>query len=288
MSAKFVVAATRKGGQGKTTIMQNLAVYMSKLPNVHKILMIDLDSQKNLTSDYMNHNINPTLLKNSCIYRAYEHDAIHPHADYASDFKPVQVQPKIWLMAGSEKMDGIDDLMTSHHMEAFKPYVLLHMATSLGLGDKFDYILLDCHGDFSSATQQAIVVANKVLVPVTPSRFGVDSIPFMRKSVKGLRQHLINPATNSSFVTCKLLFVGNMIKWNTRSSHDFLNVAKNHPDMFKANFPMRELFNRATTSYTNIYNLASSEKGTKARNDKQTIEKYINPEFDKLVKAINE
>jgi chromosome partitioning protein len=41
--------------------------------------------------------------------------------------------------------------------------------------DRFDYILIDCHPDFSTATRNAIAISHSIISPIIPSEHGYNA-----------------------------------------------------------------------------------------------------------------
>ena len=111
--------------------------------------------------------------------------------------------------------------------------------------DQYDYIIIDCHPDFSIATKNAVIISDDILSPITPSEHGYSAKFNLEERFKELKRETIDYRTRQSLVDAKLLFVGNMIKNNTRSSHELLEVLQNDPSVI-AKIPNRELFNRST------------------------------------------
>ncbi len=84
----------------------------------------------------------------------------------------------------------------------------------LNLG-KFEYIILDCHPDFSTATKNAVIISNAILSPITPSEHGYNAKFNLEERINELRKEAIDYSTRKSYVTTKLFFIANMIKHNT-------------------------------------------------------------------------
>lgn len=92
--------------------------------------------------------------------------------------------------------------------------------------DKYDYILIDCHPDFSTATKNAIIVSDDILSPITPSEYGYKAKYNLKERLKELSKEAIDFTSHKSYVTANLYFLANMLKHNTTSSRDLLNSLK--------------------------------------------------------------
>lgn len=282
-NATVICFCSAKGGCSKTTTCLNFgAGYLARKHK--KVLFIDLDYQGNLTASLIHNlpNSKASNVKNSFIYRAFEHQADHTREKFPSNFKPVQVSKNTGLFASSPSLDTIPDLMRNKMTIA--PYVLLTVFAKLDLPAHYDYILIDCHNSFTLTVQNALACADYCVSPITPSEYSLDSIATMIRKINQIKANLVNPITQKSLVTAKLLFIGQMIKYNTRNSHQFRDAIKSNKN-FIAAFPLREIFNRATNS--NVYDLADDEaKHGKRRNDQSIVANKITPEFDKMYKAL--
>lgn len=281
-SATVISLMSSKGGSAKSTTALNFGAYLTRKRK--HVLFIDLDYQNNLTQSLV-YNLPDSKAKavgNSFIYRAFEHQAHHSTKPFPSNFKPVHINKYTDLFASSPQMDDVLDLMRDKM--AMAPYVLTAVFAKLNLLAHYDYIIVDCHNSFTLTAQNALVVSDYCISPIVPSLYSINSINTMIRKINNIKEELLNPATQKSMVHAKLLFIGQMIAYNTKNSHQFKKAIRGNK-MFVAAIPKRELFNRAATS--NIYDLAEYEASHKHnRNDLKIIEDKINPEFDKIYRAI--
>lgn len=275
-NATVIVSASTKGGTTKTSTIANLGAYLA-LKHKH-VLFIDTDYQSDLTS-CMNQ-VGGAKLRSSCILRAYEHDAKNAQSPFPKDFEPAHVNKYVDIMASSPNVSHVNDIMRSHMSIA--PYVMLHAFNALGLADKYDYILIDCHNSFNLLTKGAMVTADYILTPIIPGRFSIKSVTTMVKGLRNLKTHLISPITQKSFITAKLYFVGNLIDKATKSGQQLAQIVHEDPQ-FIAGFHRRELVNRATTNYSSVFAQARHE-GSRS---KKIVQNEIIPEFEKIMQKIN-
>lgn len=274
-NATIITFNSQKGGVGKSVLSYNYGVYEAN--RGLKVLYIDTDYQENSTSNF--NQINKQSKKNSSIYRAFIHDSKNPQEPFPKNFHPIHVSKNIDLMASSPDINNAIKLMENNGKKAFEAYVMLHVFTALNFIDKYDLILIDTHNSMNLATINSLVVSDYVISPIIPNRYGITAIKGMVKSIDKEKQSLLNPVNQKSLVNCKLLFVGNMIKNTTNIGKAFSNYVKNH-HLFIAAFPEREIFNKATTAYESVFDLAAQSSS-----DNKLINNKVVPEFKKLENA---
>lgn len=282
MAAKVVTYASTKGGCGKSVLSSATASYLIRKGK--QVLLIDLNSQMDLTLEF---NLNPKQLKQSNIYRAFVHDAKNPQAPFSKDFRPVRIRKNLDILTSSKDLRNVDNLMRNNMTIA--PYVLSHVfskRSGLSLLDKYDYIIIDTHNDTDIPVKNAFVMSDYVLAPVVPSLFGINSVQDTIHVFNYLKQHLINPINQKSFIHAKLRFIGNLIRFNTRSSNLFLKATQNN-SQFIAFIHELELFNKAQTLKMSIFDCAEKEAKRNNRNDQRILENRIVPQLDRIVNVID-
>lgn len=282
---KAISLASEKGGQGKTTVASALGTYLAYRKH-KRVLFIDLNRQADLSSDF-NFNLNPEQKKEfskSNIFRAFNHDSKNPRKPFPSDFKPYKINKFVSIFSASQQLRLVDKMMAQK--ATYAPFVLLHVFGELGLKHQFDYVIMDLHNDFQDVSKNAFVLSDYILSPVNPNWYGIKAISPMVNAINTLRKNVISPVSRQSFITAKLYFVGNMIKSNTRASHDFSKVigAKKN---FIAGLPERELFNKATNAHMDILHLAKQEAKNGNRNDLKALENKIEPQLERIYTIIN-
>ena len=104
-----------------------------------------------------------------------------------------------------------------------------------------------------------MIISDDILSPITPSEHGYSAKFNLEERFKELRRETIDYRTRQSLVDAKLLFVGNMIKSNTNSSHELLKVLEKDSSVI-AKVPNRELFNRSTLDKVAISTMMKDKK----------------------------
>ena len=229
---KIVSFAAIKGGVGKTTLSYNFGEWLAK--NGKKILFIDLDHQCNLSQTY----------------EVYGDEKIGTVANIflqKDDVTINHVKKNIDLIAGNMHLDDIETNIENMTNKNMRLYMWLNNNYDELKLDQYDYIIIDCHPDFSTATKNAIIVSHDIISPITPSKHGFDA-------KFNLRKEAIEFSTGESYVTAKLYFVANLIKRNTSSSNEMLQTIKDD-DSVIAVIPEKELFNRSNLDETPVVDM---------------------------------
>ena len=239
---KILSIAAIKGGVGKTTLTFNFGEWLAEQGN--NILYIDLDHQCNLTQTYDIYDSENTV-KN--IFTNTGKVNIH------------EIKENISLIAGYMKLDAIEkDLENKVNKDMILYMWLEDNYEHLEL-DRFDYILIDCHPDFSTATRNAIAISHSIISPIIPSEHGYNAKFNIEDRLQDFKKEVINYQTRGSYITAKLFFVANMIKHNTKSSKELLEVLNDDPDVIGI-IPEKELFNRSTLDKTSISAMKKDNK----------------------------
>lgn len=268
---KIITICATKGGVGKTTIAYNFGEWLAI--NGNHVLFIDLDQQCNLSHLY-----------------GLEKNNNNVESIFADNTKELTIlsannNPNIDIIPGSYNLNSISSwLSTKKHKSPMYLFLWLKRANQEGLLKKYDYIILDCHNVYDDITINATVVSDIILSPITPSEFGYGAKFAFSNILNESKTEIIDFTTGESYIKAPLYFVANMIKHNTSSSKEFLEVLKNENDVI-AYLPEREIFNRTTLEYMPIAKMAKSntQKYVKYRKIFNLIEK----EFIKIKNIVD-
>lgn len=226
---KIVSFAAIKGGVGKTTLAYNFGEWVAKQGK--KILYIDLDHQCNLSQTYD-------------VYGDKEIGTVANIFLQQDNVTINHVKKNIDLIAGNMHLDDIETSIENMTNKNMRLYMWLNNNFDRLNLNQYDYIIIDCHPDFSTATKNAIIVSHDIISPITPSKHGFDAKFNLEDRINELRKEAIEFSTGESYVTAKLFFVANMIKRNTSSSNEMLSTIKDDKTVI-AVIPEKELFNRS-------------------------------------------
>ena len=240
---KIITFAAIKGGVGKTTLTFNYGEWLSS--KGHNVLLIDSDHQCSLTQTY---------------------DIYKDHGTLANIFTKdsekveiIELHKNLSIIPASMQLDTINnDLQTRANKE-----LLMYMWFSDNYDElkKFDYVLIDTHPDFSTITQNMIVISDLVFSPIEPSKYGFISKSNLELRMEQLKQDVINVESRQSFVTARLKFIGNRIKHNTKSSHEFVEQMEKDPRTI-ALVPEREIFNKTTLNHEPLIKMEEENNST--------------------------
>ncbi len=179
MNAKVVAVANQKGGVAKTTTVINLAAALAA--SGRRVLIVDVDPQANLTSGIG--------MKGQRAPAGGTYEALTADADAASaaDFILETPHTNLWLMAADRNLTGAEvELVNLPERDRRLQRVLDPLRS------RFDYILLDAPPSLGLLTLNALVAADRVLIPLHCEYFALEGLAELLGTLKRVRAGL-NP-----------------------------------------------------------------------------------------------
>ncbi|MEL6304752.1 MAG: AAA family ATPase [Bacteroidota bacterium] len=168
---KIIAIANQKGGVGKTTTTVNLAASLGVLEK--KVLLIDADPQANATSGL---GIEVDSVEKGT-YQLLEHTMGLDEVIIPTD------SPNVDLIPAHIDLVAIEiELVDKDNRE----YMLKE---ALGaIGDRYDFILIDCAPSLGLLTLNALTAADSVMIPIQCEYFALEGLGKLLNTVKSVQK----------------------------------------------------------------------------------------------------
>ncbi len=171
---KTISISNQKGGVGKTTTAINLGTALAAAHK--KVLIIDLDSQKNATTGLgVSDNSTNTSYQLLLGLTTAEQTIITTKI------------PNLYLIPSSVNLSGAEVELTN--MENRENLLREAIAPIKG---QFDYILIDCPPALGHLTLNALCASNSVMVPLQCEFYALEGLSHLLKTIARVRKNL-NP-----------------------------------------------------------------------------------------------
>ena len=194
---KIIGVANQKGGVGKTTTSIHLGASFAEMKK--RVLIIDFDSQRNLSIGYKIPKDFPYTVKN--------------FIEKTGNFRLTQKGESLFILAGDRGVEETD----------YKRTVLKDMIDLLSSKMNLDYIIIDCPPRPLSGRvglgEIALCASDYVLSPIEAEEYSIEGINELLPSVKRIIDNY-NP---------KLQFLGfffNKVLTNTKNFRVYSDLAK--------------------------------------------------------------
>ena len=279
---KIISLVGIKGGIGKSTVIKNLIRKLKKKLKVSgsnkKILAFDLDHQCNLTQSFGLYESENTVVN---IFKRQGEVTIN-HIDDQLD-----------MVAGAMDLDMIESELETKTYKDMLLYMWLERNYENIDADQYEYVVIDCRPDFSIATRNAVAVSHMLLSPIIPSQYSVDARQNLETRLKLYADENIDYKTGETNIDAKLYFIGNMIKHNTITSKELLNLLDGDPAVLGW-IPYKELFNKATMIDSedgvqpSVYDLIESDDYPNIReSDHKDFIRQLDATFDNVIEVLD-
>lgn len=201
--ARIYTLANQKGGVGKTTTAINLGAYLAYYEQ--RVLLIDLDPQSNATSCLK-------IDKNTIRGGTYE---VLISASPAASFILYNSKLKLSILPSTPGLAGAEvELVNELARETRLKKALA------GLGDRYDYILVDCPPSLGLLTLNGLVAAEDgLIIPVQCEYLALEGLGQLVKTINKVRSALVPDLTIRGVLLT-------MFDGRTNLSNDVVNEVK--------------------------------------------------------------
>jgi len=168
---KIISVINNKGGCGKTSVCSSLGFVLSEMG--YKMLLIDSDSQRNLTSSY-------------AIEKGLPHfgDAV-TNENNLEDYIINTKYPNIDFVPADVSMGTLDMLLFTKLQRENVVKQIVSPVKSKGI---YDFILIDTNPNLSLLNFNIINASNYCIIPVQPAGFDVDGIVTVINFINGVKK----------------------------------------------------------------------------------------------------
>jgi chromosome partitioning protein len=172
--ALVLAVVNQKGGVGKTTTAVNLGASLAA--QERQVLLIDLDPQGNATSG--------TGIARDQTERPTVYHALLGEAEARSAVLPTEV-PHLFVLPSSADLVGAElELVTMDARES-------RLRTAIDpLRAAYDYILIDCPPSLGLLTVNALVAADRVLVPLQCEYYALEGLGSLLRTIDLVKSSL--------------------------------------------------------------------------------------------------
>ncbi len=218
---KIISVVLRKGGTGKTTTLMALADGLAM--RGEKVLVVDLDSQMNLSMGYGDFHLSKKSIYNVLCEKGFNiYDAIQsvPKTYFAG----IEIKGKLDIIPANSFVDNLQkelDLMMR------KEERLLKALTKLN-ADDYDYILIDT-GPLpitDIVITNVMVASDEILLPARLEEFSYKGVELILPRLEMIVEEELNPELKINGILCTQV-VGRRKNSNTELFNRFMEYASN-------------------------------------------------------------
>ena len=160
---EIIAITSRKGGTGKTTTAQAIADGIRRAG--YTVLLIDLDSQHNLTAAM---GADPAGRNSTDLFNINARPAeLIQHTDNGD------------IIAGSNWLAAADTILTDNEQlkAALKPF-----------SKKYDYIIIDTPASYGRLTMNTLTAATSAIITLQPATFSADGLEELAATIKQIKR----------------------------------------------------------------------------------------------------
>lgn len=172
---KIIAIINQKGGVGKSTTAINLGAALGEMGK--QVLLVDLDPQGNCSSGL---GVEKSLIQ-QCIYDVLLNDVPLEEVIIPDIAEGLDIAPATINLAGAE-VELVSEMARENRLKD----------TVGGMRGKYDFILIDCPPSLGLLTVNALVAADKLLIPIQCEFYALEGVTKLLESMKRVKSRL-NP-----------------------------------------------------------------------------------------------
>lgn len=173
---RIIAIINQKGGVGKSTTAINLAASLGEMGK--QVLLVDLDPQGNCSSGL---GVEKALIQR-CIYDVLLNDIPLEDVIIPDIAEGLDIAPATINLAGAE-VELVSEMARENRLKDALG----------GMRGKYDFILIDCPPALGLLTVNAMVAADKLLVPIQCEFYALEGVTKLLESMKRVKSRL-NPS----------------------------------------------------------------------------------------------
>ena len=187
---RVLTVANQKGGVGKTTSTVNVAAALAQAGST--VLVIDLDPQGNASTALgIDHHAEVPSVYDVLVEGAAIADIAKP----CPDIDGLSCVPATIDLAGAE----IELVSLVARETRLSRAVTAYVAHREEVGDRLDYVFIDCPPSLGLLTVNAFCAADEVFIPIQCEYYALEGLSQLLKNIELVRSHL-NPDLHVSTI----------------------------------------------------------------------------------------
>jgi chromosome partitioning protein len=173
----IVAVVNQKGGVGKTTLTINLGAALADMGL--QVLLVDLDPQGHLTEGVGLQDL--YLTESPTLY----HGLVDSKNTKVSQLLHKHASEPFWVIPSSYQMMLADQALFMARNREHRLKALLAQ-----LGDKFDWVLIDCPPALSNLTDNALNAAKQLIIPIQAEATSVRALDLLFDQIESIERGL--------------------------------------------------------------------------------------------------
>jgi chromosome partitioning protein len=263
LKSKVLAIANQKGGVGKTEIAIHLAAALSRTDPDANVLLVDLDPQGHTTEG--------VGLKE--LYDKQEvslFDGLTKMGVDVASLVHAVPNERFFIVPGHYNMMLVESALNDSRMRR-REYRLSDLLTEMD--DAFDWVIIDCPPNLGLFTDNAIIAARRLVVPVQAEQTSVRALELLLDQIQSLEQEL-------KFSIEIITLVPNLVQDSLLARRILSTMRQNLP-ITDFSFPKRVVLQEAYEAGRTIY---TYEPDRSKRNDALELQAL----YTKLAEIVKE